>query len=164
MTKVALLLISMLFLTGSPQSDSQNNDGYTIIYSADKDGKALSGSLEELVRKIQNGSPIRVGWILKFNHPETGDLIEMQHWADAGFITTLKGHVFAQIHSIYQQGPALGDPPWVILVNNLPNGWVAVVGTTGEIRQKFNDPQMPEEFIKEMELMRAPTLWAAIKD
>ena len=98
----------------------------------------------------------------------------MQHWADAGFITTIRGHVFAQIKSIYQQGPSMTDPPGVFLVNDKANGWVAIIGTTGIMKQKYKrdmeminlmkksgmtDKQVQDE-LKKMETMNVYTKWA----
>lgn len=154
---------------------SQN--AYSIIYEADKDGTAISGDRQELLKYVQTGNPIRVGWVLKFKHPNNDSIVEMQHWADAGFITTLNGHVFAQIKSIYQQGPAVSDPPGVFLVNNKANGWVAILGTTGILRQKYTrdqsfidmmkasgltDVQVTEE-LKKQETMNVQTKWAVMK-
>jgi len=153
----------------------QNN--YQIIYEADKTGNAISGNLEILLNYVQNGNPIRVGWVLKFKHPQNDSIVEMQHWADAGFITTLNGHVFAQINSIYQQGPAVSDPPGVFLVNDKPHGWTAIIGTTGIMKQKYTRDEamiammkqsgLSEEDLnkqlKEMETMKIHTKWAAMK-
>lgn len=151
--------------------NSQN--AYSIIYEANKKGERIEGNLEQLMKHVQNGNPIRVGWVLKFKDKD-GSVVEMQHWADAGFITTLKGHVFAQIKSIYQQGPVMSDPPGVFLVSDKANGWVAVIGTTGVMRQKYTrDEKMikmmkdsgltekqVEEQLKEMEIMEVHTKWA----
>lgn len=154
---------------------SQN--AYSIIYEADKQGLAISGNLAELLNYVQTGNPIRIGWVLKFKHPNNDTIIEMQHWADAGFITTLNGHVFAQISSIYQQGPGISDPPAVFLVNNKPDGWVSIIGTTGVMKQKYmrdpsiikmmkesglTDEQVTEE-LKQQETMNVHTKWAVMK-
>ena len=101
----------------------------------------------------------------------------MQHWADAGFITTLNNHVFVQIKSIYQQGPSLSDPPGVFLVSDKANGWVAILGTTGVMKQKYTRDEkmvammkqsgLSEEDIdkelKDMETMQVHTKWAVMK-
>lgn len=132
---------------------------------------------------MQNGNPVRVGWVLKFKNPdpEKDEIIEMQHWTDAGFVTTLKGHVFAQITSIYRQGPGISDPPSVFLVNDKPDGWVAILSTTGVMRQKYTMGEemtaqmkqsmkamgMTESEIKKeidaMEVQNVITKWAVIK-
>jgi hypothetical protein len=156
---------------------SKAQNSYSIIYEADREGKEIKGSLEQLMNHVQNGNPIRVGWVLKFKNPKDDSTIEMQHWADAGFITTLNGHIFAQIKSIYQQGPALTNPPAVFLVNDKANGWVAIIGTTGVMKQKYmRDEEMTkmmkesgmtekeiEERLKKMETMKVHTKWAVQK-
>lgn len=149
-------------------------NSYSIIYEADREGKAIKGSLEQLMSHVQNGNPIRVGWVLKFKNPKDDSTIEMQHWTDAGFITTLNGHVFAQIKPIYQQGPSISNPPGVFLVSDKANGWVAVIGTTGVMKQKYTrDKEMVkmlkqtgltdkevEKELKKMETMKVHTIWA----
>lgn len=155
--------------------EAQNS--YTIVCEIDKKGKVVKGNLKALSSYVQEGNPIRVGWVLKFKDPRDGNVIEMQHWADAGFITTIKGHVFAQIKSIYQQGPSMSDPPGVFLVSNKANGWVAIIGTTGIMKQKYTrdeemikmmketgmtDKQVENE-LKKMETMNVYTKWAVQK-
>ncbi len=150
---------------------AQNDGLYKVVYEADRNGKRVSGSLEELVQYVRSGNPIRVGWKLG----------RLEHWADAGFITILKDHVFAQISSIYGQGtsaPSI-EVPFVALTTGNPHGWTAVFGTTGEVRQKFErDPQMVKYFknqgltdeqvneqFKKQEKARYATMWAVmVKD
>lgn len=151
---------------------SQSN--YKVIFEADSKGETISGKRQDLLNYVQNGNPIRVGWVLNFKHPETKDMVEMQHWTDAGFITTLDGHVFAQINSIYQQGPSPYEPPSVFLVDDKPNGWVAIIGTTGVMRQKYTRNEMMvkmmldsglsqeevDEQLEDMEILNVRTKWA----
>lgn len=175
-TTFALLQLIMLLIIQT--SLSQNNNNYSIIYEANSKGEVINGNLDLLVQYVQNGNPVRVGWVLEFKNPDpnSDEIIEMQHWADAGFITTLKGHVFAQISSIYQQGPAISSPPGVFLVNDQPNGWVAILGTTGVMKQKYTrDPALldllkksgltDEEIntrLQEQETMNVHTKWAVL--
>lgn len=172
----AIILFLALGLSITTKVAAQNNDSYEIVYEADKDGKAISGSVGELTKYVQNGNPIRVGWVLRFKDQQ-GKIVEMQHWTDAGFVTTLKGHVFAQIKSIYQQGPVMTEPPGVFLVSDKANGWVAIIGTTGVMKQKYTrdeamvqmlkdsgmtDEQVERE-LKKMETMKVQTKWAVQK-
>jgi len=157
------------------QSDDQSIGAYEIIYEADKDGNRISGSLEDLVTSVQNGNPIRVGWVLKLK-PQKEEAFDMQHWTDAGFITTLRGHVFAQINGIFQQGPEIKFPPGVSLGTDIPNSWVAIIGTTGVMNQKFlktkdmvdalkkfyTDEEI-NEYFKKQETTKVPTKWAVLK-
>jgi len=166
-----------IFLTVLSFNITLGQNNYQIIYESDNDGNTILGNRETLVNYIQNGTPIRVGWVLKFKHPQNDSIVEMQHWADAGFITTLNGHAFAQINSIYQQGPGISNPPSVFLVNDKPHGWVAIIGTTGVMRQKYTRDEdmiammkqsgLSNEDIakqqKEMETMKVHTKWAVMK-
>lgn len=170
-------LIMFMFLFIGTICYAQKNSAYKVIYEADQNGKAISGSLEKLTKYVQNGNPIRVGWTLRFKNPAGGDeILEMQHWTDAGFITTLKGHVFAQVKGIFQQGPMIADPPGVDLVDARANSWVGIIGTTGVMRQKFaeseimtkmykdmgySDEKIKEEF-KKQETMKVNTKWAVL--
>jgi len=168
-------VITMLLMLATLTVTAQTNNAYNVIYSADKNGTAVNGSLENLIEYVKSGNPIRVGWTLKFPHPATGKLTEMQHWADAGFITVLDGHVFAQINSIYEQAPGFESPPSVYLPQNKPDGWVATIGTTGMVRQKFDVESLRkslkesgmskeeiEKILKQQETMNVPTIWAAM--
>ncbi len=165
---IFLLLLSAEFLLGQ--------SSYNVVYHADQEGKALSGSLEELISHVNNGNPIRVGWELSFLHPETKEKRTLVHWTDAGFVSVWGGHVFAQIKPIFQQGPGMDMPPSIFLSNYKPNGWVAILSTTGTMRQKYaSDPEMiayleesmtkeeAEKFLKEQETMTVITKWATIK-
>ncbi len=135
----------------------------------------LKGSLEELIDYVEEGNPIRVGWELGVEGPNTTKLV---HWTDAGFITIHKGHVFAQISSIYSQGTSAPtiETPFVSMMNAEPDGWVAIVGTTGLLGQKFKiDPEMVEIFkgmglsdeeieeeFKKQERSKVKTKWAVL--
>jgi len=153
-----------------------SQDAYEVVYEADRDGNSVSGSLTELIAHIESGSPVRVGWELAFMHPETQEKLKLVHWTDAGFVTIWRDHVFAQVKPIFQQGPGMSLPPSVFLSNNKPNGWVAILSTTGTMRQKYaSDPEMlaylqesmtkeeAEKMLKEQETMKVSTKWATIK-
>ncbi|MFD2587453.1 hypothetical protein ACFSQJ_10965 [Croceitalea marina] len=161
---VIMLLVSTLCL-------AQHNS--SIVYEADKNGKVLKGNLKKLLEHVQNGRSVRVGWMLPIMNPKTNERTDMWHWTDAGFITVLNGHVFAQIHGIFQQGPGFENPPSVFLASDKPDSWVAILGTTGVMRQKFTqnekmvealknsgftDEQVKEE-LKKMEIMKLRTRW-----
>jgi len=163
------VIIYTTLLSTCNLSFAQENSGYKILYEANEKGEALYGNLNDLVAHVQNGNPVRVGWVLKFKAPN-------QDWADAGFITTLGNHVFAQISSIYQQGPILADPKGIALVNDQPDGWVAILGSTGVMRQKYarndemisfmkesgmTDEQIDKQ-LKEEEIMQVHTKWAVM--
>jgi|GEM_PF-1510709 len=151
--KLRNLLITGLFVfAANGFLIAQENGLYKIVYEADREGNRISGSLEELNDYVRNGNPIRVGWELG-KRDSTGRA-RLEHWTDAGFITILKGHVFAQITSIYGQGtshPSI-EVPFVQMMNGEPDGWVAIIGTTGEMRQKFKEDQTMIDAFKEMGL------------
>lgn len=156
-------------------SIAQENGLYKVVYEADRDGNRISGSLEELVSYVRNGNPIRVGWELGKKGP---GLQFLEHWSDAGFITIHKEHVFAQISSIYGQGtsaPSI-EVPFVSMMNAEPDGWVAIIGTTGSMGQKFkvdqemidmykksglSDEEVQEQF-KKQEKAKVKTKWAVM--
>ncbi|OEK01933.1 hypothetical protein BFP97_10575 [Roseivirga sp. 4D4] len=171
-----LLITGLLVFCVSSLLSAQEGSLYKVVYEADREGNRISGSLEELNDYVRNGNPIRVGWELG-KRDSTGRA-RLEHWTDAGFITILKGHVFAQITSIYGQGsshPSI-EVPFVQMMNGEPDGWVAIIGTTGEMRQKFktdqatldayremglNDEQIAEQ-LKAQEKMKVRTMWAVM--
>ena len=114
---------------------------------------------------MQQCNPIRVGWQLEFMTPDTvkSEIVTLYHWADAGFISVLRGEVFAQIESIYQQGPSLDKNPAIFLVNGEPHGWVSIISTTGVMRQKFKKMTgVSEDMLKKLETSRVKTRWAVM--
>ncbi|MEP0263491.1 hypothetical protein [Dokdonia sp.] len=183
MRKIIYFMLALCFNnieaqeTKTLKSDIQS--AYTVIYEADKDGNRSSGDLETLIQLVRNGNPIRVGWEMELLNPTDESTYVLEHWSDAGFISIHQGHVFAQIPSIYGQGssavqPELNLDPSMFLVNNKPHGWVAIVGTTGVLRQKMlrdentisfmkdagmTDTQI-EEQLEKMETSNFKTKWA----
>ena len=141
----------IVFLFTGIISFGQDNNAYKVIYEADRDGKAISGSLEELIAHANNGNPIRVGWGFAMQMPDK-EVIEMWHWTDANFITILKGNVFAQVKGIFQQGPDFStETPSVFLVSGVSaNSWVGIIGTTGVMRQKFAESKTMTKMYKDM--------------
>lgn len=170
--KLKKVTIAIILLVGSINlSLAQNNGLFKVVYEADREGKRISGSLEDLVGYVKSGNPIRVGW-------EFGKRLE--HWTDAGFLTILKGHVFGQVSSIYGQGTSAPniEVPFVQFISAEPDGWVAVIGTTGVMRQKFktdqkmldvykemglNDEEVQEQ-LKKQETSKVVTRWAVMID
>lgn len=169
-SKVILTILLLSAITGI----SQTSNSYSIVLTTNKEGEVITGSREKLIEYINNGSPLRIGWDLHIHAKDS--IYTMTHWTDAGFITILEGHVFAQIKSIYVQGPKhpkKDEVASVFLNNDEPNGWVAIIGTTGVMRQKFKkDEEMIaylrktmnekeiEKFLKDMEVEKVPTKWA----
>ena len=136
---------------------------FEVIYVSDSEGHPLDGSRELLIAKVNQGNPLRVGWEIEQKWGDTTTV--MTHWSDGGFITVQRGHVFAQIPAIFEQGVAHIDAdPAVFLGTNAPDSWVAVVGTNGVLRSKFRLQEwmqnLPKEEIQSMEIMRVKTMWA----
>lgn len=181
MKKLIYFALALCFNTNieAQKASEPIQSAYNIVYEADKDGNPLSGDLESLVQLVRSGNPIRVGWEMNLINPTDDSSYVLEHWSDAGFISIHQGHVFAQIPSIYGQGssavqPEIDQDPSMFLVNNKPHGWVAIVGTTGVLRQKMlrdertisfmkeagmTDEQIEEQLLK-METSHFKTKWA----
>lgn len=164
---ILLIITSTLFSqTVWCQSAQTSQSLYKVIYEADNEGNRLSGDLDLLIELVNNGNPVRVGWELIQKWPDSTTV--MTHWTDGGFVTTQRGHVFAQIEGIFGQGVAhiSSETPAVFLSTAIPNSWVAVIGTTGVLTSKFakqdwmND--LTDEQIKSMETMKVKTKWAVM--
>ena len=145
--KIIFLLISLSQL-GLVYAQKQSlKSKYQIVYEADKNGKAISGDLNKLIDYAQSGAPVRVGWVLEFKLPNEDKSNQFEHWADAGFITILNGHLFAQINPIAQQGPKFSIPPSINFIDGKPNGWLAIIGTTGVLEQRFSENDLRERMV-----------------
>lgn len=167
MKRIPFLLITVGSLVLISANGRAQNDGlYTVVYQADRNGDTQSGDLSDLLAYVQQGNPIRIGYELVASFQDSTWVIT--HWADAGFITILGGHVFAQISGINSQGTSFDkSQPGVFLTNDGPNSWVAIIGTEGTLRSKFPIAEwmkgIPEEEIKAMEKMKVKTYWAVMK-
>lgn len=152
MNKIIYFVVAFCFYNLQAQTTIQS--AYKVIYEADKDGNRISGDLKELIVLVRSGNPIRVGWEMELLNPTDQSLYVLEHWSDAGFISIHQDHVFAQIPSIYGQGssavqPEFNQDPSMFLVNNKPHGWVAIVGTTGVLRQKMLRDELTISYMKE---------------
>lgn len=127
MKKVITLLLTLLFQTVIFAQSS-----YEIIVATDFDGKVVEGSIDSLIAEIRKGKPVRVGWQLDFNGDKKPDF---DHWVDAGFITVLGGHVFAQLETIFVQGPRDEIPQVEIYPSK--SQWTALIGTNGKLLNRF---------------------------
>ena len=123
-----LVFFGLLVLT-SGQNTAQS---YEIIVATDFDGQVVSGSIDQLITEIRKGKAVRIGWQLDFDQDQQSDF---DHWVDAGFITILGGHVFAQIDAIFVQGPDLAKPQVEIFPSS--SRWTAVLGTNGLLKNRF---------------------------
>lgn len=145
---------------------AQGSGLYKVVYEADKNGKRISGSLEDLIAYVDSGNPVRVGWELVQKWPNDSTTT-MRHWTDGGFVTSTRGQVFAQIRGIFGQGFAhIDSPPGIFLFSKTPDSWVAVIGTDGNMRAKFeiseDMKELPDEVIKSMENSKVKTMWSVM--
>lgn len=183
--KIKSVIVTVLFLalfgTMFSQENSNSKNLYEVIYEADKDGNRISGNLDDLIKYVQNGNPIRVGWEFPpLFFPSDDKKYTLEHWADGNFVSIYNGQVFAQIQSIYGQGivvPSEDRKPQIDLQSNSPDAWVALISTTGVFKQKMKRDEMMVEFLKsegkteeevekelkEMETSNFKTKWAVMK-
>lgn len=145
---------------------------YSVIYEADENGKIISGNIEELKKAVQNGSPIRVGWTIELQNQE-GEKKILEHWTDTKFLTIVDNNVYAQINSIYEQMTDFKNLNGVVkFLDNHPDGWVAIISTSGIMRQEYanvlkgTDGMTQEQIAKMVNMMetsKVKTKWAAIE-
>jgi len=136
-----------------------------ILLKTDSEGKVSQGSIEALIKAIQAGTSIRVGWEFDINND---GIMEVEHWIDAGFLTIMNGHVFNQIEPIYQQIPKMDIPQ--IEINASSVMWTGVVGTNGKLLSRFVIPDLDkieDENVRAAYAKHAivqetivPTMWA----
>jgi hypothetical protein len=127
--KLSFLLLSLFLCTVSYSQET------TIVLKTDFEGKVIEGSIENLIKEIQAGHSIRLGWGLDFDGDKKQDL---EHWVDAEFLSVMNGHVYNQISSIHQQMPM---PENVDLAG--PGAqWYALINTKG-VMQSYYDFKKP---------------------
>ncbi|WP_346881338.1 hypothetical protein [uncultured Algibacter sp.] len=163
--RLILLLVLLPLL-----SLGQNN--FSVVYEADENGKTISGNLDTLRESIQHGNPVRVGWLIKLQNFDK-KVYTIEHWADAGFLTIVNKHVYAQLKPIYEQGINFEtQESAVFLIDGKPNGWVSVISTSGVMKQKFRDilqgtegmtKEEIDDMVKSLETTRVATKWAVQK-
>lgn len=124
------IVVALITMTLTAQDQS-------IVLKTDFNGDVIEGSVENLIKHINMGKEVRVGWELDFNKDQKGDL---QHWIDANFITIIGGHVFNQVDEIYTQLPRTEIPQ----VSMMPSDWTwtAIIGTNGVLQSRFVIPNL----------------------
>lgn len=123
------------------------------VLELDRDGTPTSGSLEALIEGVRSGRTIRVGWRLPVRFPDDEETRWLEHWADASFLTVWDGQVFAQLRDICEQGMLVGQEEPGFHLEPGAHGWVALIGTTGVVKQAFHG---------EPSQMRVATSWAVL--
>jgi len=131
---LTVMLLCCLTVTqlSAQSADGAARDGlYQVILEVNRKGEVTKGNIAQLIAYVQQGNPVRVGWQLNFQNPDSTkqEIISLYHWTDAGFITVLQGEVFAQISSIYEQGPSTGDIPAIFMTKegDLTDEWLSSV-------------------------------------
>ena len=139
------LFLSFLFITSFLQAQDSN-----LLLKTNAKGEVTEGAIDDLIRAIQLGTKIRVGWSLDSNKDGKPDIT---HWIDANFLTILSGHVFNQIEPIYKQVPKTQIPQ----VNIIPSTmmWTGIIGTNGILQSRYIVPELldieDETVYKQME-------------
>lgn len=117
---VCLLAVSSI----SAQKD------WKLVYENDETGKAVHGTIEDLVSHIRDGRPIRIYYRMGGSKP--GDRF-VEHTTDAKFFTIMNSNgkplVMAQIDPIVGQTPSFEEGT-LLLKENLE--WSLIASTTGE--------------------------------
>ena len=153
-------LIFCFFLSVLSLCAFSQSGNYKIVYEADENGLAISGSLDSLISLVNQGNSVRVGWEIPL-HLKDGKSLTIKHWADAGFLTIIDGHLFGQVQGIFEQAPAPMTPPKLLIVSNTPNAWVGIIGTTGILRNNYKGPA-DKPLIEQIQMTEAKviTRWA----
>jgi hypothetical protein len=97
------------------------------------------GSKSALLQAIRNGQQVRVGFGLDFDGDGKPDL---EHFADAMFISVYQGEVFAQLAPIQEQRPKAGVPEIRLATPRHP--WTGMLDTTGRLLGWFPE-EVPSE-------------------
>ena len=138
MPRTSVLVVVLTFVLTASFLSSANAQGGRrsgeLLLETTADGEVASGSVDAVLEAVRAGRALRVGWELRFRGPD-GEEVALEHWADAGFLTIWKGHVFAQIRDIYTQGPVMDAP--AIHLGREPHGWIAMFGTNGTMQSLF---------------------------
>ena len=129
----SLIFCSIVFLFSCSKPISQ--DAYHVVFKNDKDGKALFGSKEELIKHIRSGSSIRVGWGSK------GKTRGIEHLAEPIWISVLnEQEVSVQLHAHYS-----GSVDWENLSSSFEDSslvnieWRVILSTKGEFDAVWYD-------------------------
>lgn len=146
--------------------NAQTTQDSYVVLQTNEDGQATNGSIDSLIKAIQNGKQIRVGFVMG----------PIEHWTDAGFLTIYGGEVFAQIDGIFQQAPNILNEenkiPKIDFASKKDNSWSAIIGTTGEMQMYWDlnkealfkhlkTKKKVDEYIKSLKKANIITKWAA---
>jgi len=111
----------------APQTPNQMPQ-WTVVYQNDANGKPLFGDIQQLIRAVRAGIPVRLAWAAK--RPDSQYSVE--HVIDANFLTVMSGKVVqAQINRIYGQRP-IYDKEITRFRDKPLNYWTAIFSTNGK--------------------------------
>lgn len=88
-------IIFALLISFAMTAYGHENKDYQLVYHQGADKKAMSGSIDNLIKAIRDGKQIRLYMDLEF----------VEHSMDAGFMSIFEGEVYAQIDPIQGQRP-----------------------------------------------------------
>ena len=162
---LVILIFTNIYLFAQEDSNLDKT-----IFKTDLEGKIISGSVDQLVKEIQQGAEIRVGWQHDLDKDGEPDL---EHWIDANFISILGGHVFTQIDPIYRQSPKMEVPQVEITTSEMK--WTGIIGTNGKLVSRYiipnmdkllentSDEKLIQKLMKQVELREriVSTIWVA---
>ncbi|MCE7991106.1 MAG: hypothetical protein HEP71_03965 [Roseivirga sp.] len=112
---------------------------WTRVYQNDREGKRVSGSIEQLMEAVREGLPVRIGW----GSQRPGDpKRKVEHMADAKFLTIMSDEtVFAQIDPIIGQTPKF-DQQFIELKEGA--SWVLIAASNGKSDTMMTNTQTGE--------------------
>jgi len=84
-----------LLISFSITASGHESIDYQLLYHQGADKKAMSGSIDNLIKAIRDGKQVRLYMNLGF----------VEHSMDAGFLSIFEGEVYAQIDPIQGQRP-----------------------------------------------------------
>lgn len=130
MKNLALLSIGTLLIVGlTIFDDFKECHPWQMVLKTDATGDTLFGSREELIKRLRNGDPLRIGWY-SINPRDSSQSVE--HFLDAQFITIAnQKEVFAQVTPFLGQKPNLhGD---TLSIDLMPSRYTWILGSNGTI-------------------------------
>ena len=131
----SLLCLLTLLLIALPACENAHGTqgGWQKVFKNSAEGEVLFGDKEKLIEAVRLGYPVRIGW----------GSTQVEHVANADFLSIWEGEVFGQIPSIIGQAPTVeGDTAKIRF--RLQNHWTKMAGTfygysTGFMTDYFQD-------------------------
>lgn len=119
------LQVLLIAVVTSVQGQSDNN--WHLIYENDKEGRAVSGNKQDLIKAVQNADDIKVSWVHIVSEQP---LQKIEHTAEANYLTIINDEtVLAQLKPFIGQSPDF-DTQHIILDENIE--MAIVVSTSGK--------------------------------